>query len=89
MCLSLTTALRQVVELPRTATGYGAQITLPLTAYPNPTGVALDSDGNVFVAQGSGALELPGVRVSGYGTQIAFDLGLVYRQLWRWTVWAI
>ena len=39
-----------VVELPRTATGYGPQNTLPTSGLMGSIGVAVDSAGNVFLA---------------------------------------
>ena len=50
-----------VVELPRTATGYGPQITLPFSGLSYLGGVAVDSAGDVFVADygNNRVLELP------------------------------
>ncbi len=42
----------RVLELPRTATGYGPQITLPFAGLSGPGGVALDSAGNLFITDG-------------------------------------
>ena len=61
----------RVVELPRTATGYGPQETLPV-AVSSPTGITLDSAGDLFVASSTVSgyvLELPRSG-SGYGAQI-------------------
>ena len=61
-----------VVELPKTATGYGPQVTLPFTglgAY-GAQGVAVDSAGDVFIAALSinSIVELPWTG-TGYGPQ--------------------
>ena len=60
----------RVLELPRTATGYGPQMTIPVTG---PGGIALDSAGDLFVVSGgtnpSEVLELPRSG-TGYGSQI-------------------
>ena len=60
-----------VVELPWTGTGYGSQITLPFSGLNNPNGIALDSAGDVFVANWAGSenvVELPKTS-TGYGPQ--------------------
>ena len=50
-----------VVELPRTPTGYGSQITLPFSGLDTPEGIAVDGAGDVFVADfyGFRVVELP------------------------------
>ena len=49
MCSSPTMAINRVVELPRTGTGYGPQMTLPFSGLNGPYGIALDSAGDVFI----------------------------------------
>jgi hypothetical protein len=44
-----------VVELPKTSTGYGPQTTLPTSGSIDPWGVALDSGGDVFIANSGGS----------------------------------
>ena len=39
-----------VLELPWTGTGYGPQITLPFSGLAWPRGIAVDSAGNVLIA---------------------------------------
>ena len=60
----------RVVELPRTATGYGPQTTLPTSDLNFPGAVALDSAGDVFIADSgnSRVVELPET-AAGYGSQ--------------------
>jgi sugar lactone lactonase YvrE len=60
----------RVVELPKTATGYGPQTTLPASGLNVPGGVALDSAGNVFIADSANnrVVELP-LTATGYGPQ--------------------
>src|SRR6516164_7246036 len=59
-----------VVELPKTATGYGAQTTLPFSGLDSPLFVGLDSAGDVFVpdTDNNRVLELPKTSM-GYGAQ--------------------
>ena len=59
-----------LVELPRTATGYGPQTALPAGGFHNPEGIAVDSAGNVFIADefNSRVVELPRT-ATGYGPQ--------------------
>jgi hypothetical protein len=60
-----------VVELPRTATGFGAQVTLPFSGLDGPYGVTVDSEGDVFVADDYNrrVVELPWAGTS-YGAQL-------------------
>jgi hypothetical protein len=59
-----------VVEVPREGTGYGAPATLPFIGLNGPNGVAVDSAGDVFVANNGNnlVLELPRAG-TGYGPQ--------------------
>jgi len=61
----------RVLELPRTANGYGPQVTLPFSALSQPTGITLDSAGDVFIADANknDVVELPRSG-TGYGAQI-------------------
>jgi hypothetical protein len=87
-------AMSQVVELPRSGTGYGSQRTLPfsslnLTDYNSP-GLAVDSTGDVIVATatlpnsgpGSGLIELPRF-ISRPGAATAIAMGA------NGTAWAL
>ena len=58
----------QLVELPRTALGFGTQVALPISGFP--TGVAVDGAGNVFFADPvfQRSVELPKT-ATGYGPQ--------------------
>ena len=62
------------MELPRTATGYGPQTTLPTSGLSQPTGVAVDSTGNVFIVNGNNpvleVLELQTVSVNFGGANV-------------------
>ncbi len=60
----------RVVELPKIATGYGAQTTLPASGLNNSTGVAVDGTGDVFIADDDNhrVVELPKTS-TGYGPQ--------------------
>ncbi|MGD0735571.1 MAG: choice-of-anchor D domain-containing protein [Terracidiphilus sp.] len=60
-----------VVEVPWTSTGYGPPVTLPFTGLTNGSGVAVDQNGDVFVADSYGhqVLELPWTG-TGWGTQV-------------------
>jgi len=62
-----------VVELPRTKTGYGVPATLPFSDLNGPSGIAVDSAGDVFVANSGNlqVLELPRAG-TGYGSQTTF-----------------
>jgi sugar lactone lactonase YvrE len=71
-----------VVELPKTATGYGAQTTLPFSGLDSPLFVALDSAGDVFVpdTDNNRVLELPKTSM-GYGAQTTLPTnGLIHPQ---------
>ena len=59
-----------MVELPRNSTGYGPQTTLPASGLSVPSGVAVDSAEDVFIADSynSRAVELPWAE-TGYGPQ--------------------
>jgi streptogramin lyase len=65
-----------VVELPRTKTGYGAQIILPFSGLNSPNGVAVDGAGDVFVSDDGNArvVELPQTK-TGYGSQTTVPTG--------------
>jgi hypothetical protein len=74
----LTNTDNQVVELPKTATGYGPRITLPFSGLTYPYGIAVDTAGNVFVVSGKSVFELPRTE-TGYGAQITLPFsGLSY-----------
>jgi hypothetical protein len=61
---------RKVVELPRTATGYGPQLTLPTGILETPLAVAADNLGNVFIAdEDLGILEMQKTS-NGYGSPL-------------------
>jgi hypothetical protein len=64
-----------VYEVPKTVTGYGAQITLPFSGLNGAQGIAADSAGDVFIDDaGNGVvLELPKA-ATGYGPQITLPL---------------
>ncbi len=67
-------------ELPKTATGYGPQVTLPTSGLNNPQGIAVDSAGDVFIADelNSRVVELPQT-ATGYGPQTTLPAsGLLY-----------
>ncbi len=59
-----------VLELPRTATGYGPQTVLPASDLSHPVGVAVDSAGDVFISDfnNNDVVELPWTG-TGYGSQ--------------------
>ena len=59
-----------VVELPREGKGYGAQTTLPFSGLGGPTDLAVDSTGDVFLADNPNnrVVELPKTS-TGYGPQ--------------------
>jgi DNA-binding beta-propeller fold protein YncE len=65
----------RVVELPRTATGYGPQMTLPV-AVAGPTGITLDNAGDLFIADDTpnnySVVEFPWTP-TGYGPQITLS----------------
>jgi serine/threonine-protein kinase len=50
-----------VVELPSTDSGWGPQLTLPISGIPSPVGLALDLSGDLFIADlgNSRIVELP------------------------------
>ncbi len=64
------TGNNRVVELPRTATGYGPQTILPTSGLNEPDGIAVDSAGDVFIADWGNyrVVELPRTS-TGFGPQ--------------------
>jgi hypothetical protein len=71
-----------VVELPKTATGYGPQTTLPFSGLDSPLFLAVDSGGDVFVpdTDNNRVVELPKT-AKGYGPQTTLPTnGLLHPQ---------
>ena len=63
----------RVVELPKTATGYGSQTTLPFSGLNSPDGIAVDSAGDVFITNYDnygGAVELQTQSVNFEGVNV-------------------
>jgi len=58
--------------------GFGCPIVLPATGLRGPRGVAVDSQGNVYIADtgNNQVVELPRLRNGGFGSQITIGTGL-------------
>jgi serine/threonine-protein kinase len=63
------------VELSKTPTGYGAQTTLPFSGLSHPWGIAVDREGDVFIADydNNRVVELPKTTL-GYGAQTTLPI---------------
>jgi len=70
------TGNNRVVEVPRSGSGYGPQITLPVTGLISPMGLAIDGVGNLFIVSNGNdkVIKLPWTG-SGFGPQIKVGTG--------------
>jgi hypothetical protein len=67
----------RIVEVPWNGSGYGTQITVPVTGLNTPMGMTIDAGGNLYIASNGNdrVIKLPWMGM-GYGTQMKAGTGL-------------